>query len=76
MRKIALSITIVVATVIATPMLAQDFRANRVGCMKEVGGSQMVRHGRYGWSLHHQTQMQPYMDCLARRAAFTSRVAR
>ena len=66
MRKFALAFA--AATLIAVPVQAQDFRANRIACAKEVGASRTYRHGRYGWRLHHQAQSQPYMDCVVRRA--------
>jgi hypothetical protein len=66
MRKFALAFA--AATMIAAPALAQDFRANRIACAKEAGGSRTYRHGHYGWRLHHQSQSQAYIDCVGRRA--------
>jgi hypothetical protein len=72
MPKFALAFA--AATIIAAPALAaaptpaQDYRANRIACAKEMGGSRIYRHGRYGWRLHHMAQSQAYMDCLTRRA--------
>jgi hypothetical protein len=66
MRKFVLAFA--AATVIAAPALAQDFRANRIACMKEAGASRTYHHGRYGLHLHHLKQSQAYMDCVGRRA--------
>jgi hypothetical protein len=66
MRKIALAFVAVM--VVAPPALAQDFRANRIACAKQVGASRTYYHGRYGWHLHSLAQSQAYMDCVGRRA--------
>jgi hypothetical protein len=66
MRKLALAV--IAVTVVAAPVLAQDFRANRTACGKEAGASRTYRHGRYGWHLHSLAQSQAYMNCVARRA--------
>ena len=66
MRKLALAV--IAVTVVAAPVLAQDFRANRIACAKEAGASRTYRHGRYGWHLHSPAQSQAYMNCVARRA--------
>ena len=64
MRKLELAI--IAVTVVAAPVLAQDFRANRIACTKEA--SRTYRHGRYGWHLHSPALSQAYMNCVARRA--------
>jgi hypothetical protein len=66
MRKLALAV--IAVTVVAAPVLAQDFRANRIACAKEAGASQTYRLGRYGWHLHSLAQSQAYMNCVTRRA--------
>ncbi len=65
MRKFAMAFA--AATLIAAPALAQDFRANRLACAKEVGASPTYRHGHYGWRIHHMAQSQRYLNCLSRR---------
>jgi hypothetical protein len=72
MRNLALAFaaaTMIAAPALAAaPTLAQDYRANRIACAKEMGASRTYRHGRYAWRLHHMALSQGYMDCLARRA--------
>jgi hypothetical protein len=66
MRELALAI--IAVTVVAAPVLAQDFRANRIACAKEAGASRIYRLGRYGWHLHSPALSQAYVNCVARRA--------
>jgi hypothetical protein len=66
MRKLA--VAVIAATVVAAPVSAQDFRANRIACAKEAGASRTYYHGRYGWHLHSPALSQVYMNCVARRA--------
>jgi len=45
MRKLA--VAVIAVTVVAAPVSAQDFRANRIACAKEAGASRTYYHGRY-----------------------------
>ena len=66
MRKLALAVIGVM--VVAAPVEAQDFHANRIACAKEAGASRTYYHGRYGWHLHSPALSQAHMNCVARRA--------
>jgi len=66
MRKLA--VAVIAVTVVAAPVSAQDFRANRIACAKEAGASRTYYHRRYGLHLHSPALSQVYMNCVARRA--------